>query len=171
MEVLFTPNVSLMQAFNSEVMLINDIENSENGQIRIKAGADGPPIHTHPEQEEYFHIISGQLEVYNKDKWVTLKAGDVIYTPINVAHTYRSRHSEDCIFAYRLTPNRNFSEMLQTFEQLTTEGKLLGTSDIKSIIYLSLTFKKYSSEITSVNPPPFVINFMAGIGKLFGMKV
>ena len=167
----FKPNVDLMKVFNSQIMLINDIENSENGLILIKAGADGPPIHTHPEQEEYFTVVSGQLEVYQKNKWIILKTGAEIFTPKNTAHSYRSRHTGDCLFKYQLTPKRNFSNMLMTFEKLTTEQKLNSTSDIKSIIYLALTFKKFRSEITSVNPPQFVINSMAGIGKLLGFKI
>ncbi|HVF81387.1 MAG TPA: cupin domain-containing protein [Flavisolibacter sp.] len=167
----FKPNVDLMKVFNSQIMVVNNIDNSENGQILIKAGADGPPIHLHPEQEEYFQVVSGQLEVYHKNKWVTLKTGEKIFTPKNTAHSYRSRHTADCLFTYHLTPRRNFSDMLRTFEQLTTEQKLNSTSDIKSIIYLALTFKKFRSEITSVTPPHFVINIMAGIGNLLGFKV
>ncbi|MDX1940520.1 MAG: cupin domain-containing protein, partial [Saprospiraceae bacterium] len=145
MEREFIPNVDLIKAFNSQVMLINDIQGSENGMNLIKAGANGPPIHTHPEQEEYFKVVLGQLEVYKKDRWHILAKGDEIYIPKQTAHSYRSRHSEDCIFEYKLTPNRHFSEMMQSFEKLQDEGKLKGT-DLKSIIYLALTFKKYKRE-------------------------
>lgn len=169
--VAFKPNIDLMKVFNSQIMLINDLENSENGQLLIKAGADGPPIHTHPEQEEYFSVISGELQVYQKNKWVTVKSGEKIYTPKNTAHSYRSRHSEDCLFAYQLTPKGNFSDMLKTFEILTAQHKLTSTSNLKSIIYLALTFKKYKSAITSVNPPQAVINLMASVGTLLGYKV
>lgn len=166
----FIPNVNLMKAFNSQVMLINDINGSENGMNLIRAGADGPPIHTHPEQEEYFKVVSGQIEVYKKNKWHTLKKGDEIIIPKQTAHTYRSRCTEDCIFEYMLTPKRHFSEMMQSFEKLQNTGKLKG-KDLKSIIYLALTFKKYKEEVKSVVPPDFVISVMAGIGKLLGFKI
>ena len=171
MNKTFDPNVDLMKAFNSRVMLINDMDNSENGMTFIKSGADGPPIHKHPEQEEHFKITLGQLEVYNKNKWTVLKEGDYIFIPKNTAHTYRSRHQSDCIFEYQLTPKRNFSEMMKTFEILMNEGKLKGSSDLKSIIHLAMTFKKYSNEVTSVNPPSFVISIMAFIGKTLGYKI
>lgn len=167
----FKPNVDLMKVFNSRIMLINDGDNSENGQILIKAGADGPPIHTHPEQEEQFTILKGELQVYHATKWITVKEGESIFTPKNMAHSYRSRHHDDCLFAYHLTPKRNFSEMLMSFERLTAEQKLNSTSDIKSLIYLALTFKKFSSEIKSVVPPNFVITTLAGIGKMMGYKI
>jgi len=171
MKTTFKPNVDLMKVFNSQIMLINDVNNSENGQILIKAGADGPPLHTHPEQEEYFKIIKGQLQVYHANKWVIVHEGEEIFTPKNMVHSYRSRDTEDCLFAYHLTPRRNFSTMLQTFEKLTNEGKLKSTSDIQSIIYLAMAFKKYSSEIVSTKPPAFVMSMMAGIGKLLRFKI
>lgn len=171
MTTQFKPNVNLMKAFNSQVMLINDFENSENGMVLIKSVSDGPPIHKHPEQEEYFKIIEGQLQVYKKNEWITLSPGDDIYIPKDTTHTYRSRHTEDCIFEYRLTPKRDFSSMMKTFERLMNEQKLKGTSDIRSIIYLALTFKKYGNEVTSVRPPSFVITIMASIGKLLGFQV
>jgi mannose-6-phosphate isomerase-like protein (cupin superfamily) len=167
----FKPNVNLSKAFHSQMMLINDMEDGENGQLLIQAGTDGPPIHTHPEQEEHFTVIKGQLEVYQKDRWITVKAGEEIFTPKKMAHSYRSRHNEDCLFEYRLTPKRNFSGMMRTFERLSNENKLNSTSDLKSIIYLSVALKQYESESISVKPPQFVINIMAGIGKLLGFKI
>lgn len=169
--IAFKSNVNIMKAFHSQVMLINNIENCENGQVLIKAGADGPAIHKHPEQEEYFKIITGNLEVFKQNAWQQLKSGEEIYIPKDTPHTYRSRDNYDCIFEYRLTPKRNFSAMMQTFEKLMNENKLTGTSDLKSIIYLSLVFKKFESEVTSVKPPAFVINIMAGIGRLMGYTV
>lgn len=171
MTTVFQPNVDLMRAFNSQVMLVNDLENAENGLTLIKAGADGPPIHRHPEQEEYFKILTGQLEVFCKDKWIVLQPDEEIFIPKNTAHTYRSRHSTDCIFEYRLTPKRDFSGMMKTFEQLINDGKLKGVADLKSIMHLALTFKKYGKEVISVNPPDFVISAMAAIGRALGYRV
>ena len=166
----FKPNVDLMKAFHSQVMLINDMNNAENGMVLIEAHADGPPIHTHPEQEELFYVVRGQLEVYRKDQWITLTAGQSAFIPKNTPHTYRSRHTENCVFEYTISPIRHFSEMMRSFEKLQNEGKLKGT-DLKSIIYLSMNFRKYKDEVVSVSPPPFVISAMANIGKWIGYRL
>ena len=50
-------------------------------------------------------------------------------------------------------------------------GKLKGTADLKSIIHLALTFKKYGGEVKSVAPPPFVITAFAFIGKVLGYRI
>lgn len=166
----FKPNLDLTKAFKSKIQLINDIPNSENGIVLLQAGADGPPIHIHPEQDELFTIISGRLDVYKTDKWVTLNEGESIFIPKKTPHSYRSRHTKDCVFEYQLTPIRHFSEMMQSFQKLQSEGKLNG-KDLKSIVYLSMNFKKYKNEVVSVSPPPFVISAMAGLGKMVGYKL
>ncbi len=166
----FQPNVDLMKAFQSRIMLVNDMKDTENGMVFHRAGADGPPIHAHPDQDEIIRVVEGELEVYRKDQWLVLKAGDSVTIPKKTAHSYRSRHTEDCLFEYELTPVRRFSEMMRSFERLQNEGKLKGT-DLRSVIYLSMSFKKYRDQVISVSPPDFVIQVMAGIGRLTGFKI
>jgi len=37
--------------------------------------------------------------------------------------------------------------------------------------HLSMLMKKYSAEIVSVNPPPFVVSLLNIIGKIRGIKI
>lgn len=171
MQIQFEPNLNLLKIFKSEVMLLNNQADSENGISLIQPGGDGPPIHTHPFQEERFKVLQGYLEVYKKNRWHKLTAGEEIIIPKKTAHTFRSRDTEECYFEYSVTPKGNFTGMLQTFEKLTEEGKLKSTSDLKSNIYLSMVFDKHSAEIKSVSPPHFVIKTMATVGKILGFQV
>ena len=170
MSINYVPNVDISKAFNSTVMLINDKKNKENGLCLIQAGADGPAIHYHPNQEEKFHVIEGNLEVYKKDKWVKLTKGESLTIPKKTPHTFRSRDEKDCLFEYVVTPKGDFSGMLKTFESLMQQDKLTSTKDLKSLIYLSMTFRKHKKEIVSVTPPPFVISTLAKIGDILGYK-
>jgi hypothetical protein len=61
--------------------------------------------------------------------------------------------------------------MMTDFEGLIKAGKLSSTKDIKSLIYLSMVFRKYKDSVASVEPPNFVMALMAGLGKLFGFKI
>ena len=48
----------------------------------------GPPLHIHPEQDEWFYVIEGDyLFVVGKDKY-QIKAGDTIFLPRKVAHAF-----------------------------------------------------------------------------------
>lgn len=48
----------------------------------------GPPLHIHPEQDEWFYVIEGDyLFVVGKDKY-QIKAGDTIFLPRKVPHAF-----------------------------------------------------------------------------------
>lgn len=171
MTINFQPNIDITKAFNSTVMAINDKVNSENGITFITAGADGPPIHKHPTQEEYFHVLEGTLEVYRQDEWHKLKAGEGLQIPKDTPHTFRSRDTADCYFEYTVTPQGGFTQMLQTFETLMADGRIQSNSDLRSLIYLAMTFKKHEQEIVSVNPPHFVMTALSGLGRVLGYQI
>ena len=48
----------------------------------------GPPLHIHPEQDEWFYVIEGNyLFQVGKDKY-QIKAGDTIFLPRKVPHAF-----------------------------------------------------------------------------------
>jgi quercetin dioxygenase-like cupin family protein len=48
----------------------------------------GPPLHIHPNQDEWFFIVEGEyLFQVGEDKY-TMKAGDTIFLPRNVQHAF-----------------------------------------------------------------------------------
>jgi len=167
----FVANVDIMIPFNSKVMLVNDIAGSENGQTWIRARTDGPPVHTHPLQEEWIQAISGGLEVYLNKKWNKLLPEESILIPENAPHTYRNSSPDDCVFAYKITPKGNFSEMMQCFEQLSKDSKLTSLKKFSSLLYLAMAFKKFKKDVRSISPPDFVMTIMAAIAKLRGYKI
>lgn len=167
----FQPNVDISQPFRSKLMIINDIPDSENGVVWHEAGADGPPIHTHPLQEEWLTVIEGVLEVYLNKQWHILTSSDTIHIPQNAPHSYRSRSDKGCLFAYQITPKGGFSDMMRCFEQLSKQGKIKGLKDVKSLIYLAMAFKQFKRDVRSIEPPDFVMSIMSGLGRLLGFKI
>ncbi len=48
----------------------------------------GPPLHFHPEQDEWFYILSGEFLVKIGEKTFTAKAGDSAFVPRKVHHAF-----------------------------------------------------------------------------------
>lgn len=48
----------------------------------------GPPLHMHYDQDETFYVIEGEYIFQLGDKKMVLKAGDTIFLPRNVPHTW-----------------------------------------------------------------------------------
>ncbi|KAB7731020.1 cupin domain-containing protein [Rudanella paleaurantiibacter] len=48
----------------------------------------GPPLHIHPHQDEIFYVLDGQYLFQVGNEQQTLTAGDLIFLPRNVPHTF-----------------------------------------------------------------------------------
>jgi mannose-6-phosphate isomerase-like protein (cupin superfamily) len=49
---------------------------------------DGFPLHIHLKQHETFHVIEGELRLQVGEDMIDAKAGDFIFIPMGVKHTY-----------------------------------------------------------------------------------
>ena len=63
------------------------------GTCYIKPG-ERNPLHSHPNCEEFLHVVSGSCEHKLDDVTVLLNAGDTIRIPRNVKHWARALGSE-----------------------------------------------------------------------------
>ncbi len=48
----------------------------------------GPPLHVHHRDDEAWHVLEGALLFRFEDRSVDVKAGDTVFAPAGVAHTY-----------------------------------------------------------------------------------
>ena len=48
----------------------------------------GPPLHIHPNQDEWFYVVDGDYLFQVGNDRYTLKAGDTIFLPRNVQHAF-----------------------------------------------------------------------------------
>lgn len=48
----------------------------------------GPPLHVHPDQDEWFYVIEGQYSFQVGEERFAMKAGDTIFLPRTVPHAF-----------------------------------------------------------------------------------
>ena len=51
-------------------------------------GGPGAPLHVHRREAETFCVLEGELTVFLGDQVVRASAGDVVYAPAEIPHTY-----------------------------------------------------------------------------------
>jgi|GEM_PF-2133958 len=162
---IFRPDIDQMETLGTQIQWL-DLENAEAGTVLLAAETDGPPIHFHPQQEETFHILQGELSVYKQDKWITLKAGDVVTIPAKTPHSYKNTSKKPVLFEFHITPRVRFRKMLEAMDVYVQQGKIQGT-DFKSITYMCRVMADFPDVTQSVKPPQFMVKVMAGINRLF----
>jgi quercetin dioxygenase-like cupin family protein len=76
---------------NTLVMVRVAGRDGTNGMTVLEHAApfgDSPPLHVHRNEDEVFHVLSGELRCVVGGQEMTLRAGDTAQAPKGVAHTY-----------------------------------------------------------------------------------
>ncbi len=68
-----------------------------DGRLMIMEGeilvGEGPPIHIHHREDEYFHVLQGEIEFQIGDEKILGTAGTWVYAPRYIKHRYRNVNS------------------------------------------------------------------------------
>ena len=64
------------------------------GEVAHPQGVPGPPLHIHPNTEEAFYVLAGQLRVRAGEHEHTLSAGGFILIPQGLPHTFATAGHE-----------------------------------------------------------------------------
>jgi quercetin dioxygenase-like cupin family protein len=95
------------------------------------APGGGPTYHRHSREDETFYVVSGTAEVQIENEIFLCKAGDRVYGPRNVFHTYRNVGDTDLKMIIVYTPagfERSFVDaatMLQQGKDQSEIGRML----------------------------------------------
>ncbi|WP_405059531.1 cupin domain-containing protein [Kribbella sp. NBC_01505] len=70
-------------------------------EATVPAGG-GPPPHAHPDEEETFYLLSGELEFLDGEETFLAKAGDFVHIPRGVRHRFHNigNHAAKMLFFF-----------------------------------------------------------------------
>jgi mannose-6-phosphate isomerase-like protein (cupin superfamily) len=124
-------------------------------------------IHYHPEQEEIYQVLEGALEVFRNGQWHTVPAGESLTVPQGAIHGFRNTGEVPVRFLNVHSPALAFQEHLETLDRLSRAGKIKGTKDLRSLIYMSMSGVEHHFDV-AVKPPQWVLRGFAFIGRRLG---
>ncbi len=75
----------------------------------------GVPLHVHEDEDETFFITAGQVQFSVDGKEIVAKAGDLVYGPRRVPHSWLAIGTETVHVVISITPGR----MHQMFQELS----------------------------------------------------
>ena len=134
------------------------------------APGSGTIIHYHPDQEETFRVLEGSMEVFQDGQWNVLASGNATAVPGGKVHAWRNESGAPVRFLNVHRPARGFQAHMETVDRLVKAGKVRGTKDPRSLIYLSMSAVAHRPDV-AVKPPQWVVNSMAYIGRRLGFTL
>ncbi len=83
-----------------------------------------PPKHLHPEQDEHFEVLEGEMRVVVGDEERTLRPGDEIEIPRGVAHQMWNAGDAEARMLWRTRPGGRTEEWFASIDALHREGRV-----------------------------------------------
>jgi mannose-6-phosphate isomerase-like protein (cupin superfamily) len=131
---------------------------------------DGPFVHTHPEAEESYEVVSGVLEVYVDGEWIEVSAGETYIVPPETPHTFKNKTPVEVINIHK--PALEHEAFFRQFHRLVTErGVSLPPEGLSDIILLAMLTTEHEEEIHAVDPPHWAFKLLAGLGRVMRYKL
>ncbi|MDP9357922.1 MAG: cupin domain-containing protein [Chloroflexota bacterium] len=124
-------------------------------------------IHLHPQQAETYQVLEGTLEVFRDGQWREVPAGESLTVPPGAVHGFRNPNGMPVRFINVHRPALAFQEHLETLDRLSRAGKIRGTKDPRSLIYMAMSSVEHRPDV-AVKPPQWLIRGLAFVGRRLG---
>lgn len=167
-----TTSLDLRKVFG--VMMTYDTNQAPSEPFEMEAkfepGAKSG-IHIHPEQDEYYKITEGEMEVYLNGSWNKLGVGGEVCIPKGAQHAFRNLGNKPALAINKHNPGLRTQDYFETMDRLIKNGKITGMTGLRNGIYLSLHAVKFADMVILRQPPDAFIKMTAIIGRLCGYKI
>lgn len=95
-------------------------------ELELAPGGRVPSAHAHPEQEERFTVLAGQLRLRVGRRRVLARPGDTVVIPPGTAHHFANPGPEPARIAVRSSPALSMADLLATAAAMASEQKAAG---------------------------------------------
>ena len=131
--------------------------NGEYLEIDVELTPDGavPGMHVHPNQEERFEIISGNVRFRKGLKRIDAKAGDVVVVEPGKAHKFRNNGPEGAAMRVRVAPALEMERLFETAVGLAQEGRVTKKGMPKPLD-LALFVSEFKDEVRGPGSPGWI---------------
>jgi quercetin dioxygenase-like cupin family protein len=130
----------------------------------------GTMVHYHPEQDESFQVLEGTLHLLRDGEWSQVSVNESATVGRGTIHAWKNAGPGVVRFLNVHRPAGGFQDHMEMLDRLVRIGKVRGTTDLRSLIYMSMSAVKYRPDVT-VKPPQWLVRAMAALGRLLGLKL
>ena len=132
-------------------------------EFELELSADGhvPGAHVHPEQEERFHVLEGEMTFRLGARRIVATAGETVVVPAGRVHRFANKSGAPVRARVEVVPALGMEQLLETTVELALEGNTTRKGMPKPL-HLALFVRRYQREVRAPFPPaPLVRALMA----------
>lgn len=136
--------------------------------VTLPADGEGPPMHRHKRQTEYFEVVRGRLCVHSGNRKIILEAGQSFAVPKNTPHKCYSADGAEAMFKVVYEPALNIEYFLsQMFASANRKKSKKPSSFDASYILGQVKDEFYLATIPDIIQNS-IFRVVAAIGRITG---
>ncbi|MCB0609778.1 MAG: cupin domain-containing protein [Lewinellaceae bacterium] len=128
-------------------------------EARYPAHSKEPAPHFHPEQDEFFEVLDGEMTVRIHGGLQVLRKGDKLHIPRGTVHSMWNHRDHPTLVSWKVVPAMDTEQFFETFYGLAAEGKV-NASGKPGLLQMALTMNRFNRVFRPVKPPYRVISIL-----------
>jgi quercetin dioxygenase-like cupin family protein len=129
--------------------------------------------HVHPDQDELFEVLGGEVEFRLGKQTVVAKPGDRVLVPAGMPHRFRNVGEETAHFVCEITPALGFEQLIETMFSLAGDGKV-NKKGLPNPLRLAVIARHHFGDVRLPFPPAWLqrlgLALGAPLGRLIGYR-
>ena len=127
-------------------------------EFELELSADGhvPGAHVHPEQEERFHVLEGEMTFRLGARRIVATAGETVVVPAGRVHRFANKSGAPVRARVEVVPALGMEQLLETTVELALEGNTTRKGMPKPL-HLALFVRRYEREVRAPFPPAALV--------------
>ena len=137
-------------------------------EFELELSADGhvPGAHVHPEQEERFHVLEGEMTFRLGVRKIVATAGETVVVPAGRVHKFANKSGAPVRARVEVVPALDMEQLLETTAELAIEGNT-NRNGMPKPLHLALFVRRFEREVRAPFPPaPLVRALMAPLAAI-----
>ena len=125
-----------------------------------------PGAHVHPEQEERFHVLEGEMTFRLGARKIVATAGETVVVPAGRVHKFANKSGAPVRARVEVVPALDMEDLLTTTAELAIEGNT-NRKGMPRPLHLALFVRRFRREVRAPFPPaPIVRALMAPLAAI-----
>lgn len=127
----------------------------------------GPPLHYHPEQQEVFEVLEGELTFELASETRTVRSGESVVVPPGTPHRFYNASNRPVRFTSEHRPALGWERFITTMYDLDYDGHC-NEKALPRPLQLFCTLGHRNGEEFIAGPPRFAQRVLSVVGKFLG---
>jgi quercetin dioxygenase-like cupin family protein len=130
-------------------------------ELLLAPGGRVPSSHAHPQQEECFAVLDGQLRFRVGGRRITARPGDIVRVPPGTVHHFANAGPRPARVAVRTSPALSMQELLETAAAMA-QAQHAAARKLPSPVDLALFMRDFEREVRAPYLPAALVRAVIG---------